>query len=79
MDFIAVKCRTRQARQDAVHLPDGAMYLRGCLIRTEGSMGRQQQTFDAEAYKQQQYDLLADAVRKALDMDMIYRILNREV
>lgn len=37
------------------------------------------QTFDAEQYKQQQYDLLADAVREALDMDAIYRMINREV
>ena len=32
-------------------------------------------TFDYSAYKEQQYDLLADAVRKNLDMDMIYRIV----
>ena len=32
-------------------------------------------TFDYSAYKEQQYDLLADAVRRNLDMDMIYRIV----
>ncbi len=31
--------------------------------------------FDTETYKQQQYDALADAVRAALDMDAIYRML----
>ena len=31
--------------------------------------------FDYAAYKERQYDLLADAVRQSLDMDMIYRIL----
>ena len=31
--------------------------------------------YDDAAYKQAQYDLLADAVRQALDMDLIYRIL----
>ena len=36
-------------------------------------------TFDYRAYKEQQYDLLADAVRKNLDMDMIYRILEEGV
>lgn len=32
--------------------------------------------FDTEAYKQQEYDKLAAAVRGALDMQAIYRILN---
>ena len=36
-------------------------------------------TFDPETYKQQQYDKLADVVREGLDMELIYRILNREV
>lgn len=36
-------------------------------------------TFDLGAYKERQYDLLADAVRGGLDMDLVYRILNREV
>ena len=36
-------------------------------------------SFDREAYRQQQYDRLADAVRGGLDMELVYRILNREV
>ena len=36
-------------------------------------------TFDMRAYKEQQYDKLADAVREGLDMELIYKILNREV
>ncbi|MBR0140364.1 MAG: cobyric acid synthase [Firmicutes bacterium] len=36
-------------------------------------------SFDMKAYRQRQYDILADAVRKGLDMGLIYRILNREV
>ena len=36
-------------------------------------------TFDLDAYKERQYDLLADAVRGGLDMDLVYRIVNREV
>ena len=36
-------------------------------------------TFDMHAYKEQQYDKLADAVREGLDMELVYKILNREV
>ena len=35
--------------------------------------------FDAAGYREAQYDKLADAVRNGLDMDLIYRILNREI
>ncbi len=37
------------------------------------------ESFDPKAYKEAQYDKLAAAVREGLDMDLIYRILNREV
>ena len=37
------------------------------------------QCFDPAAYKEEQYDKLAQAVRDGLDMDLVYRILNREV
>lgn len=36
-------------------------------------------TFDAAAYRERQYDILADTVRQGLDMALVYRILNREV
>ena len=36
-------------------------------------------TFDLQEYKERQYDLLADAVRAGLDMELVYRIINREV
>ena len=36
-------------------------------------------TFDMRAYKERQYDILADAVRNGLDMELVYRVLNREV
>lgn len=36
-------------------------------------------SFDIQEYKERQYDLLADAVRSGLDMELVYRILNREV
>ena len=35
-------------------------------------------TFDMRAYKERQYDILADAVRSGLDMELVYRVLNRE-
>ena len=34
--------------------------------------------FDPESYMQHQYDLLADTLRAGLDMDFIYRVVNRE-
>ena len=37
------------------------------------------ETFDINEYKERQYDLLADAVRSGLDMELIYHVLNREV
>ncbi len=36
-------------------------------------------TFDMTEYKERQYDLLADTVRNNMDMDLVYRVLNREV
>ena len=36
-------------------------------------------TFDVTEYKERQYDLLADTVRQNMDMDLVYRVLNREV
>lgn len=46
------------------------------LLTRKGLSDADVRGFDTEAYKQQQYDALADAVRGALDMDAIYRILN---
>ena len=37
------------------------------------------ETQNLHEYKERQYDLLADAVRGGLDMDFVYRVLNREV
>ena len=36
-------------------------------------------TFDPREYKERQYNMLADAVRGGLDMELVYRIINREV
>ena len=37
------------------------------------------ETVDLKVYKEQQYDRLAEALRRSLDMDRIYRILNEGV
>ena len=36
-------------------------------------------SFDVNTYKERQYDLLADGVRSGLNMDFVYKVLNREV
>ena len=36
-------------------------------------------SFDIYEYKERQYDMLADVIREGLDMEFVYRILNREV
>ena len=38
-----------------------------------------EQPGDIRAYKNRQYDLLADALRNALDMEKVYRILDEGV
>ena len=49
------------------------------LARKKGVALGQLERFDFEKHKQLQYDLLADTLRSSLDMEQIYRILNREV
>lgn len=49
------------------------------LCREKGAAFEELGRFDPEAYKERQYDLLADAVRGGLDMDFVYRVINREV
>jgi len=45
------------------------------LLKGLASSGGDGQTFDYQAYKEQQYDLLADHVRRHLDMERLYSIL----
>ena len=47
------------------------------LLKRKGVSFDEMKPFDLEAYKQQQYDKLADILRENLDMDKIYDILNR--
>ncbi len=49
------------------------------LCRKKGLDFSSAQRFDQSTYKQQQYDALAAGVRAGLDMDFVYRVLNREV
>ena len=51
----------------------------GALCRRKGLSPDILTSFDPAAYKERQYDLLAQAARENLDMDLVYRILNREV
>ena len=49
------------------------------LCRRKGLDESELTAFDYAAYKEQQYDLLADAVRKNMDMAAIYRILEEGI
>ena len=59
--------------------PDIADTILKALCRQKGMDFAALETYDAAEYKERQYDLLADAVRQGLDMELVYRILNREV
>lgn len=48
------------------------------LCQRKGVLFQELMTFDRAAYRQQQYDILADTVRNSCDMSLIYRILNGE-
>lgn len=47
------------------------------LMGKKGLKYERLSTFDSKAYKEQQYDLLADALRKSLDMKYIYEVLDK--
>lgn len=49
------------------------------LCEARGLTFDQNAVFDVHAYREAQYDKLADAVRNALDMDLVYRILEEGV
>ncbi len=49
------------------------------LCRRKGLDPSESERFDLDAYKQKQYDILADAVRRGLNMDLVYKVLNRQV
>ena len=47
------------------------------LLRQKGLDDSDVQAFDMQAFKERQYDLLADGLRQALDMRAIYEIVER--
>ena len=49
------------------------------LCKKKGIEYENIRTFDIKSYKESQYNILADMVRKNLDMDKIYKILNKEI
>lgn len=49
------------------------------LYKERGLEFSEDNTFDIHAYKETQYDKLAETVRETLDMDLIYRILEEGV
>lgn len=50
-----------------------------CLCEKKGVDFKEINSFDFKANKERQYDMLADAVREGLNMELVYRIINREV
>ncbi len=50
----------------------------GMLLRRKGLDPGQLQYMDQQVYKEKQFDILADGLRKSLDMELVYRILRKE-
>ena len=61
---------------DAPGVSDGILR---AVCRQKGMDFDALRSFNAAQYKERQYDILADAVRSGLDMELIYRIVNRLV
>lgn len=49
------------------------------LLKAKGLDDTDVKAFDIAKYKEEQYDILADGIRKALDMDYIYKVLNKGI
>lgn len=49
------------------------------LMSQKGLQYDRNSTFDIKAYKEQQYDLLADALRASLDMKYIYEVIEKGI
>ena len=49
------------------------------LCRKKGADPARLGAFDAAAYKERQYDLLAQSVRENLDMELVYRAMDKKV
>lgn len=55
---------------------DNAPFIDTLLLPFTEKLKERNQSFDYHAFKEQQYDLLADHVRKHLNMDLLYQILS---
>lgn len=60
-------------------LPEVAQALIGALLAAKGLDAAQVQAVDMAAYRQAQYDMLADGVRHSLDMEQLMRIIEQGV
>ena len=71
-------CQTENAFGTYLHgvfdAPEAALRTAQALAQKKG-MTLTGEALDTHAYKEQQYDKLADSVRKSLDMEWIYRIM----
>ena len=54
-----------------------AVAVLGALCRKKGLSTDILGSFDPAAYREEQYDKLAKVVREGLDMELVYRILDR--
>jgi len=54
---------------------DNAVFVDFLLRPFSDKIGKRHETFDYQAYKQQQYDLLAAHIRQNLDMELLYKIM----
>lgn len=52
-----------------------AKTLISALLREKGLADEHVAAVDMKAYKERQYDLLAEGIRKNIDMDLVYRIV----
>lgn len=50
-----------------------------CLCREKGISTADVKEVDMRAVREREYDRLADAVRESIDMELVYKILNKEV
>ena len=57
--------------------PDVAKQIVTILMREKGIATDNVQAFQMKEYKEQQYDLLADTIRQALDMEKVYEIIEK--
>ena len=71
-------CQTENAFGTYLHgvfdAPEAALRTAQALAKKKG-VTLTDEALDTHAYKEQQYDKLADSVRKSLDMEWIYRIM----